>query len=128
MRVSNLFHRSVVCARTTDSLASGARLMNAARCGSVAGYDGDRLAGIFTERDLVHAIASGADPLVSLLGQHMTADPVAARLDEDSAVVAHRMLELGIRHLPVIEESRVVGMVSARDLLITEAWPEVART
>jgi len=52
---------------------------------------------------------------------HLT--PLPEHIDpDDLSDVARRMLELGVRHLPVVEGGRIVGMVSALDVLVDEAW------
>lgn len=82
-----------------------------------------RLVGIFTERDLVRAIARGAHPADVWVSAHASFRPETADVEEDSRDVARRMLELGVRHLPVtVGDDRLVGMVSMRDLLAVEAW------
>jgi len=53
----------------------------------------------------------------------MTPGPVTAAPNEGSGAVALRMLELGIRHMHVVERGRVIGIVSERDLLMLEVWP-----
>jgi CBS domain-containing protein len=53
---------------------------------------------------------------------HASFRPETADVEEDSRDVARRMLELGVRHLPVTAEGQLVGMVSMRDLLAVEAW------
>ena len=54
---------------------------------------------------------------------HMTPTPATAEPGEDSVAVANRTLDLGVRHLPLVESGQVVGMVSAADLLALVAWP-----
>ncbi len=54
----------------------------------------------------------------------MTAAPATAQPADDTAAVARRMLDLGVRHMPVVDGDRVVGIVSASDLLTAVAWPK----
>jgi CBS domain-containing protein len=77
----------------------------------------NRLLGIITERDLVQAIADGIDPRETTASFTMSADPMTVSLNDDVAVVAMRMIALGIRHLPVLDASgKPIGMLSARSL------------
>jgi CBS domain-containing protein len=122
MQIATLVNPRVVWAESHESLVALARRMMANGIGSLPVRDRGRLAGIVTERDIVAAVADGI-AVTAPAGACMTAEPAVATPAEDSADVALRMLELGVRHLPVVEQGRVVGMVSARDLLMLEAWP-----
>jgi CBS domain-containing protein len=99
-------------------LADVARDMRAHDSDSVAVIDGASLVGIITERDLVRAIADGLNPTQASAGLVMTSDPATVSLDEDVNVVAVKMMRLGIRHLPVVDEQgKPAGLVSARNLV-----------
>lgn len=123
MKVRTVFHASVICAEPGVSLVCAAELMSANEIGSLAVYESDRLAGILTERDIVRAIADRKDLQATAARDYMSPDPVTASPEDDTMEVAERMLQGGFRHLPVVEQGRLVGMVSARDLLQVEAWP-----
>jgi CBS domain-containing protein len=99
-------------------LAEVARHMRAHDSDSVAVMDGGVLVGIITERDLVRAIADGLNPTEASAGTVMTSDPATVSLDEEVNVVAVKMMRLGIRHLPVVDQNgKPAGLVSARDLV-----------
>ncbi len=106
---------------TDESLANVAGRMRFNEVGSLIVFDGDRFVGIITERDLARAMADGVDPERTPALQYMTVDPIGVNPETDVHQVARRMLELGVRHLPVVMGDTVVGMVSARDLLVEVA-------
>jgi CBS domain-containing protein len=100
------------------TIAEVARQMRTDDSDSVAVMSEGRLIGIITERDLVRAIADGVDPQQVRADVVMTADPATIDDDEDAAVVAVKMMRLGVRHLPVVNKSgKPVGLVSARNLV-----------
>jgi CBS domain-containing protein len=94
-----------------------AKTMVKGRFGSAMVTRSSMLVGIFTERDVLRAAASGADLKTAPISEWMTPDPETASPDVDSEDAAQRMLAGGFRHLPVLEDNTVVGVVSLRDLL-----------
>ena len=117
MRVSDLPISPLLSVEPEATLADVVRRMRLEDCGSAAVMSGNRLLGIITERDLVQAIADGIDPRKTTAGLTMSADPMTVSPDDDVAVVAMRMIALGIRHLPVLEANgNPIGMLSARTL------------
>ncbi len=100
------------------TLAEVARDMRIEDSDAVAVMSDGRLVGIITERDLVRAIADGVNPKQAKAGVIMTPGPATVTADEDVNVVALRMMRLGIRHLPVVdEEGTPIGLLSARNLV-----------
>lgn len=117
MRVSDLSIDPLLSVNPDASLADVARSMRLEDCGSAAVMRDGRLLGIITERDLVQAIADGINPRRTTAALFMSADPTTASPGDDVAVVAMRMIALGIRHLPVVDAAGApIGMLSARGL------------
>ena len=75
-----------------------------------------RLAGVFTERDLLHLVATGADVRDRAVAGVMTREVTMAPPDAEVLWAADTMRRLGVRHLPVGEGGHAVGIVSIRDL------------
>jgi CBS domain-containing protein len=79
--------------------------------------EGDAPLGIVTERDIVRALADGAVPDDVRAADLMTEEPRYATPAASIRAVAHEMLAVGVRHLPVLDEGEVVGMGAASDAL-----------
>jgi CBS domain-containing protein len=77
----------------------------------------DDSVGIVSERDVVRALADGADPDEVWAADVMMEEIVVAEPEETILDVAQRMVEEGVRHVAVVERGVIVGVVSARDLL-----------
>jgi CBS domain-containing protein len=89
------------------------------RLGSAIVMDGSWVSGIFTERDVVRAAASGKDLTSSRVSDWMTSDPVTVEGGLDAEDAAELMMTNGFRHLPIVEGQTLVGIVSLRDVLRT---------
>lgn len=100
------------------SLRSATDVMARYSIGAVVVATDKRVVGILSERDVVIALAAGADPDGATVAGAMSHDVVSLRPDDTLYDAAVDMLDLGIRHVPVLNErGAVLGMVSVRDLL-----------
>jgi len=94
--------------------------MHQRRVGAVLIVDHGKLVGIFTGRDAVHALAVGLDAERTLLGQAMTSNP-ACLGPECHAIEALRLMnDGGFRHLPVVQDGKLLGIVSRYDFRAQE--------
>jgi CBS domain-containing protein len=108
----------VLTVEPTATLAAAARSMRDRNVGAaVVVHDRGQVAGIFTERDLLRAVADNRDPNEDAVQSHMTANPVTLPSDHAPSEAAQIMSERKFRHIPVVDEGRLVGIVSIRDLV-----------
>ena len=117
MKVSDLQHQELFTAQADESLEVAADRMSWHQVGALPVLEGQRLVGIVTERDITAAMAEGADPVITPVSDYMTPAPKVLRPDNELADAAYLMLELGIRHLPIVRSGRLVGVLSMRDVL-----------
>ena len=111
-------HQHPVVANAEITVSAAAQLMQQHHIGAILITEGDRLAGIFTERDaLFRVIAAGRDPSATRVADVMTRDPRTISPDRPFGHALHLMYEGAFRHVPVVENGRPLGMVSARDAL-----------
>ena len=107
-----------VTASSAISVAAAARLMKQHRVGAIPIPQKGKLAGLFTERDaLFRVIAEGRDPEKTPVAEVMTSNPRTIEPDRPFGHALHLMYEGEFRHVPVVENGRPLGMVSARDAL-----------
>jgi CBS domain-containing protein len=107
-----------ITASADITVAAAARLMKEHRIGALLVLQDGRLAGIFTERDaLFRVIAEGRDPKKTRIAEVMTANPRTIAPDRPFGHALHLMYEGGFRHVPVVDNGRPLGVVSARDAL-----------
>jgi len=101
----------------TASARDAAKVMGANKVSAVLVTDGERLVGIFTERDLTsRVVATGLDPDRTSLAQVMTPRPDVLAPDDSPLNALELMRIRHYRHLPVLDQGKIVGMVSIRDL------------
>jgi CBS domain-containing protein len=99
------------------TLGEAAAAMAARGVGAVVVLDGDRVAAILTERDVMKAVAAGKDGGAPV-DEWMTPHPDTIEPSDTTDHAASLMIHGGFRHLPVVEaDGRVVGIVSIRDLM-----------
>ena len=125
--VRELMNTRVVTASPDSPIAGAAASMVQANVGSVVVMQGSFLAGILTERDVLKAAASGADLSASKVSEWMTPDPQSASPDTPVEEAAQIMLMNGFRHLPVVDNHTVCGVVSLRDLFSARIRRPLAR-
>jgi CBS domain-containing protein len=99
-------------------VAEAARIMSSRRIGAVPVTDGERIVGIFTERDaLTRVLAAGVDPAATPVCDVMSSALVVAGLTESYEACLERMRQARVRHLIVMDDGRMAGVVSMRDLM-----------
>jgi len=110
--------RKLILVPGSMTVREAAKLMKSKRYGAVLVTEGDDLLGIFTERDAIfRVIAVGLDPETTPLVDVMTKEPKTIGPDKTFGHAMLMMHEGGFRHVPVVEDGKLVGMVSSRNAL-----------
>lgn len=117
--VRDVMQRRMVLKASPETIVSeAAKLMANKNVGAVMVVEGARLIGIFTERDIVYrVVARGLDAQTTRLADVMTPAPDTIDSDKPFGYALLRMHKGGFRHLPVIDDGNVVGIVSARSAM-----------
>jgi CBS domain-containing protein len=116
-RLGDIARPVAITVRPTATLREAAEQMAANGVGLVVVLGSGRLLGVASERDIVTAIAEGADVDDERIESVMAIEVLSAATTTPAAEAVEMMLDGGIRHLPVVDGDRVVGVVSMRDLL-----------
>ena len=106
----------LLTAEAATPFVDAVRHMNDRRVGAVLVLDGERLVGVFTERDVLRAVALGLT-VEATVGDWMTHGPETIEPDETVEHAAVLMIHGGFRHLPVVDAGKVLGILSIRDLM-----------
>lgn len=110
--------RKVLTAQSTTTVVDAARLMEKHNAGALLVCEGGHLVGVFTERDALFRVTAAArDPQTTTLTEVMTPNPQTIAPDKPLGHALHMMYEGGFRNVPVVEDDRPIGMISARDAL-----------
>lgn len=108
---------SVHCVGPDEPVLACVRKMTAERIGAVVVTDRDQVVGIFTERDALNKVlAAGRDPRQTTVSEVMTRDPLCVPPSTSVAAAMELVTKRRFRHLPIVEDGKVLAMVSSGDL------------
>jgi len=100
----------------SDTIGEAAQKMTERGVGAVVVSDFGRMIGIFTERDVMRAVAGRVHSSEARVREWMTADPVTMTEDMSVEDAGRTMIDRGFRHIPVVADERAIGIVSIRDV------------
>ena len=119
-KVADLMATEAITANVSETVREVAQRMAGTQVGAVLVMAGDDLVGVFSERDLaVRVIAEGRDPATTPVGDVATTDVVTVGADDGIRAALDKFRIGKFRHLPVVNDSKLVGILSTRDLLVT---------
>jgi CBS domain-containing protein len=108
-----------------ESLEKAAQAMIERKVGSAMVVKGTAFLGIVTERDVLRAVAHGRVPWSTQIQEVMTADPICVPPETETNDAIRTMIEGGFRHLPIVRDGSLIGLVSLRELLKASALPKL---
>jgi signal-transduction protein with cAMP-binding, CBS, and nucleotidyltransferase domain len=118
VKVQDAMTEDVLTFTPERSLRDAARFMADHNVGAVVIMDPEQPGpGIITERDLVRSLGKGEDPDVEHVAQHLTSHAAFADIEWDLEEAADTMAKGGFRHLVVVREGEVCGIISMRDIM-----------
>jgi CBS domain-containing protein len=115
-------NRDLYTISADDTAYMAARYMTERNIGAVTIVDGARVVGLFSERDLMkRVVAEGRDPNAVKVSDVMTTELTIASPNESYEEGLRKMQQARVRHLPILEETQFIGLISLRDLLKIDA-------
>lgn len=110
-----------------STVLDAAKVMNQRRIGAVVVRDAEKIVGIFTERDILNrVVAAGKDPKSTFVGDVMTSPMACCRRDSKLSECRSVMTQKRIRHLPVVEDGKLFGIISIGDIMAGEVEEQQA--
>jgi len=111
-------HRDVVTVSKDETCAAAAKLLREHQISSLVVSGPAGPAGIITERDFVNMVVDAQDPATVTVAERMTTNLITVSSSTDAADAAHIMAEHHVRHLPVVDNGKLVGIISIRDPVV----------
>jgi len=119
MTVADIARTDVVTADPGATISELAFTMANERVGSVVITEGDDVTGIVTDRDIaLDVLGTGADPEAYTARDVMTPDPLTVDADDGVMDTVRAMCDVGVRRVPVVEDGRLVGIITLDDFLV----------
>lgn len=117
MTVENVMTKSVISVDASMTVNEAAKMMEDAKVGAVIVIDDNIPVGIITDRDFAVKVVAHAYQITSPVTQIMSSPLFSISLDESVRTAADLMHERGIMKLPVVDKDKVVGIITARDIV-----------
>jgi len=120
MLVRHVMNRKVVTAKLNTTLREAAAVMSKLNIGSLVIVEDDKISGIITSTDILKAIANGKDVETTLVEEVMSKPVIVIDPDKKVEDAVNIMLEHKIKKLPVVEEDKLIGIITASDIIAIE--------
>jgi len=127
MKLRDLMVREIMTISPGETTASAAQRMRKENVGCLIVTMDDGVTGILTDRDLLACLAQAHDPDRCTVAVHMTRSVVSGGPDEEVLKAAETMAEKRIKRLPIVEQEKLVGLVSFSDIadLVHDQWQDL---
>jgi len=120
MIVRDVMNKKVVVAKPDITIKKASEVMAKYHIGSLIVRDDERVEGILTERDVLLSVSSGLDPEATTVDQVMTKGVITIDPDKTLSEAVDMMVENKIKKIPVVEDGKLVGIITASDIVVVE--------
>ncbi len=120
MLVKDVMNRNVIVAKPDVTVREASKVMAKFHIGSLIIQSAGKIIGIMTERDVLQAVATGKDPETTLVEEIMSKNVITIEPDKKIEDAVELMIEHKIKKLPVVSEGKLVGIITASDIIVVE--------
>lgn len=118
--IRQVMNRNVVAISPEATLKEASKVMAEAKIGSLVVVENDKLVGIITNSDVTKAIALGKDPEFTLVKEIMSSPVITINPEKSLEDAVNLMMEKRIKRLVVVENKKIVGIITASDIIVVE--------
>lgn len=126
MLVRHIMQKRVVTAKPILTLKEACEVMSKLHIGSLVVIEDNKISGIITSTDVLKAIAGGKDPNRTTIGEVMSKNVITIEPDTSLEKAVEIMIEKRIKKLPVLDNNKLVGIITASDIIVVE--PKLIRS
>ncbi len=120
MLVNEVMNRNVVVVKADANLRQASEVMAKARIGSLVVVEGTKIIGIVTSSDIIRSIARDREPANTLIEEVMSKKVFTVEPDTTLEDAIEKMVENNIRELPVVEDSKIKGIITVTDIAVVQ--------
>ena len=120
MLVKDVMNKNVIVAKPDVTVREASKVMAKFHIGSLIIQSAGKIIGIMTERDVLQAVATGKDPETTLVEEIMSKNVITIEPDKKIEDAVELMIEHKIKKLPVVSEGKLVGIITASDIIVVE--------
>lgn len=120
MLVKDIMNKNVVVGKPDVTIREVSKVMAQLHIGSMVIVEGGKIVGIVTERNVLNSVARGKDPDITVVSDIMSKDVVTIEPDKKVEEAVDLMVKHKIKKLPVVRDDKIVGIITASDIVVVE--------
>jgi len=118
--VKDIMNKNVVVGKPDVTIREVSKVMAQLHIGSMVIVEGGKIVGIVTERNVLNSVARGKDPDITVVSDIMSKDVVTIEPDKKVEEAVDLMVKHKIKKLPVVRDDKIVGIITASDIVVVE--------
>jgi len=120
MIVKDIMNKNAVTSKSDATIKDVSKIMSSHHIGSLVVVENEKIVGIITSGNIIKAIASGKNPDLTTVEELMTKKVITIEPDKDIKEAVDLMIQHKIKKLPIVQNGKLVGIVTASDIMVVE--------